>query len=328
VRALKTSAKRSYYAGNFEEAGNFLQQAEKTRTAWGAFMDVEVEADEELEHLKNLVNTALTIKSGKTLSPSNALYPEMSQILSMSNIYYEQGQELIAKGNKAEGRELLSKAKNKLNELKVIYPHNQKANLLSMRIDQVLDISQFNQSFKVRLEELKAINYTKRDSTAQNGYSDLQDLHEISPNYPGLSDFMYKVELDLGLKQVAVAPTSAAAGEAGTYARQAKEQLDSAGRDTMMLANAKSLANKALALDPNNDVAIAVLDEVALRTGAQAAVVLSASDEAKYQQAITYLQNGNVIAANSNLQELLKNPANRRSAKVQKLQSRIKGMLN
>ena len=328
LRSYKNSARTSYYAGDFDEASNQINQADEVRNSWCKFMDIEMDSDEELERLRNLVNVALSIKSGKELNPNDALYPEMSQILSMSNIYYEQGQDLISKGNKTEGRELLSKAKNKLNELKVIYPHNQKANLLSMRIDQVLDLNQFNESFKVRFEELKAINYAKRDTTAQNGYSDLQDLHEISPNYPGLSDFMYKVELDLGLKQIAVAPTSAAAGEAGTYAKQAKEQLDSAGRDTMLLANAKSLANKALALDPNNDVAIAVLDEVALRTGAQAAVVLSASDEAKYQQAITYLQNGNVIAANSNLQELLKNPANRRSAKVQKLQSRIKGMLN
>lgn len=328
LRGYKNSAKTSYYAGNFDEASIQINQADEVRNSWCKFMDIEMESDEELERLRNLVNVALSIKSGKELNPNDALYPEMSQILSMSNIYYEQGQDLISKGNKTEGRELLSKAKNKLNELKVIYPHNQKANLLSMRIDQVLDMNQFNESFKVRLEELKAIDYTKRDATAQNGYSDLQDLNEISPNYPGLSDFMYKVELDLGLKQIVVAPTSATAGEAMTYARQAQEQLANAGRDTMMLANAKSLANKAYALDPNNDIAIAVLDEVALRTGAQAAVVLSASDEAKYQQAITYLQNGNVIAANSNLQELLQNPANRRSAKVQKLQSRIKGMLN
>ena len=328
LRSYKNSARTAYYAGDFDEASSQINQADEVRNSWCKFMDIEMDADEELERLRNLVNVALSIKSGKELNPNDALYPEMSQILSMSNIYYEQGQELISKGDKAAGRELLSKAKDKLNELKVIFPHNQKANLLSMRIDQVLDIKQFNESFKVRLEQLKAIDYKKRDATAQNGYSDLQDLHEISPDYPGLSEFMYQVELDLGLKQIAVAPTSAAAGEAQVYADQAKEQLANAGRDTMMLANARALANKAIAIDPNNETATAVLDEVALRTGAQAAVVLSASDEAKYQQAITYLQNGNVIAANSNLQELLQNPANRRSAKVQKLQSRIKGMLN
>ena len=289
-------------------------------------MDVELDADEELDRLNNLVNTALAIKSGKELNPNDALYPEMSQILSMSNQYYKQAQDLLEEGNKEEATVYLNKAKDKLNELKIIYPRNQQANLLSMRIDQILDIKQFNEAFRTRFEELKLVNYSLRDSSAQIAYSDLQDLYELEPDYPGLKAFMSQTEINLGLKQRPVDNSSLE--EAQALAEQAYAQLMAAERDTIKLESARNLANRAIVLNPNNDLAVSVLDEVALRTGTSAAVILSSRDEEKYQQAITYLQNGNVVAANSNLQELLKTPANRRSAKVQKLQSRIQGMLN
>ena len=326
IRVYKTNAKNAYYAGNFEEASVQLTEAGKTRENWSKFMDVELDADEELDRLNNLVNTALAIKSGKELNPNDALYPEMSQILSMSNQYYKQAQDLLDEGNKEEAVVYLNKAKDKLNELRIIYPRNQQANLLSMRIDQILDIKQFNEAFRIRFEELKLVNYSLRDSSAQIAYSDLQDLYELEPDYPGIKAFMSQTEINLGLKQRPIDNSSIE--EAQAIAEQAYAQLSEAERDTIKLESARNLANRALVLNPNNDLAISVLDEVALRTGTTAAVILSRSDEEKYQQAITYLQNGNVVAANSNLQELLKTPANRRSAKVQKLQSRIQGMLN
>ena len=326
IRVYKTNAKNAYYAGNFDEASVQLAEAEKTRENWGKFMDVELDADEELDRLNNLVNTALAIKSGKELNPNDALYPEMSQILSMSNQYYKQAQDLLDEGNKEEAKVYLNKAKDKLNELRIIYPRNQQANLLSMRIDQILDIKQFNEAFRTRFEELKLVNYSLRDSSAQIAYSDLQDLYELEPDYPGLRAFMSQTEISLGLKQRPVDNSSVE--EAQALAEQAYAQLMAAERDTIKLEAARNLANRAIVLNPNNDLAVSVIDEVALRTGTSAAVILSRQDEEKYQQAITYLQNGNVVAANSNLQELLQVPANRRSAKVQKLQSRIQGMLN
>lgn len=326
IRVYKTNAKNAYYAGNFEEASVQLSEAEKTRENWSKFMDVELDADEELDRLNNLVNTALAIKSGKELNPNDALYPEMSQILSISNQYYSQAQILLDEKKKEEAIEYLNKAKDKLNELKIIYPRNQQANLLSMRIDQILDIKQFNEAFRTRFEELKLVNYSLRDSSAQIAYSDLQDLYELEPDYPGLKAFMNQTEINLGLKQRPIDNSSIE--EAQGIAEQAFAKLAEAERDTIKLEAARNLANRALVLNPNNDLAISVLDEVALRTGSTAAVILSRRDEEKYQQAITYLQNGNVVAANSNLQELLQTPENRRSAKVQKLQSRIQGMLN
>ena len=143
-----------------------------------------------------------------------------------------------------------------------------------MKIDQILDPKQFSENFKTKIDELKNVNYAKNDSLARESYSDLQDLYALEPKYPGLSDFMYQVELDLGLRKKVV--------------------------DIKPVETPQILASEV--------------------------VILSASDEAKYQQAINYLQNGNVIAAKSNLQELLSKPANRRSAKILKLQKRLTDM--
>ena len=274
IRKFKDSAKTAYYAGNFDEAYTQISQAEETMTNWAKFMDMDVQSDEELETLKSRINTALEMKSGKKLVQTDPLYPEMSQILSISNQYYARGQSLISSGNTEEGRKLLNSAKSKLNELKIVYPRNQEANLLSMKIDQILDPKQFSENFKTKIDELKNVNYAKNDSLARESYSDLQDLYALEPKYPGLSDFMYQVELDLGLRKKVV--------------------------DIKPVETPQILASEV--------------------------VILSASDEAKYQQAINYLQNGNVIAAKSNLQELLSKPANRRSAKILKLQKRLTDM--
>ncbi len=325
VRKFKTEAKNSYYAGNFEDASYYASEAQSTMVNWGKFMDSEIEPDDELEKLISLINTALNIKSGRALNPNNALYPEMSQLLSISQQYFAIGQNLIKQGNRSEGIEYLRKAKTKINDIKLVYPRNQDANILSMKIDQIIDRDQFNITFKTRYDELRKINYRQKDSQAQIGYTDLLDLYEINPTYPGLKDFIYSVELTLGLKQPPVADSSAQ--EAQEIAAKAQQALNAAGRDTFKLEAAKTLARQALALNANNGLALQVLDEIAMRTGAQAAVVLSALDESRYQKAVTYLQNGNIVEANATFQQIWSTPANRRSAKVLKLKSRIEGML-
>ncbi len=325
LRDLKANIKSFYYAGDFEEANACIIQADQVREEWALFMDSQMESDDELERLRTLVNTALSIKSGRVLNPEDPLYPEMSQILSISYQYYTEGQKKLSKKETKEGKKLLTKAKDKLNELKVVYPRNKEASLLSMRIDKILDPKSFTSMFREKFNELKKINYASRDANAVAGYGDLQDLYEMDSSYPGLSDFIYEVEISLGLRERPVDNSAKEAAEA--IAQEALAELDNAGRDTLILEGIKAKAKEALELDENNGTALAVIDEIALRTGAQAAVVLSAEDEAKYQQAVSYLQNGNIIAANANLQQLLQKSENARSAKILKLKNRIEGML-
>ncbi len=325
LRDYKREIRHNYYAGNYEEANENIIRADNVRLEWETFMDTPLDKDEELEKFRQLVNTALTIKNGRVLNPDDPLYPEMSQILSLCENYYTLGTKEINSGKKRDGMSHLRKAKEKLDELKLVYPHNHEATILSFKIDKVLDPKAFNNTYANHLKELKAIDYSQKNATSLMGYGDLKDLQEINPNYPGLSDLIANIEINWGLREKA--SDNSSKEEAEAIAVEAQKALDSAGRDPVKLAEIKTMVNQALSIDQTNATAIAVLDEIALRTGQQAAVTLNAADEAKYQQAIRFLQNGNVVAANANLQELLQNPENLRSAKILKLKNRIEGML-
>ena len=325
LRDYKREIRVNYYAGNYEEANENIIRADNVRQEWETFMDTPLDADEELERFRQLVTTALTIKNGRVLNPEDPLYPEMSQILSLCDNYYTLGTSEINKGKKRDGMAHLRKAKEKLEELKLVYPHNHEATILAFKVDKILDPKAFNNTYANHLKELKQIDYSKKDATSLMGYGDLKDLQEINPAYPGLSDFIANIEINWGLREKATDDSAKEAAE--EIAQEAQKALDSAGRDPEKLAEIKAAANQALSMDRTNATATAVLDEIALRTGQQAAVTLNAADEAKYQQAIRFLQNGNVVAANANLQELLQNPENLRSAKIQKLKNRIEGML-
>ena len=84
---------------------------------------------------------------------------------------------------------------------------------------------------------------------------------------------------------------------------------------------------EALALDNDNETAIGVLDEISLRTGGQATVVLSAADEELYQKAVLALQKNNIIAANTIVTQLLSKQSNKRSAKILELQKKVQSLL-
>ena len=79
------------------------------------------------------------MKTGRVIPPTAPLYPEMSQMLSIAHQYFDSGSAKIKKGQKAEGVELLEQAKKKLQEVQLVYPLNQEASLLTLRIDQLID---------------------------------------------------------------------------------------------------------------------------------------------------------------------------------------------
>lgn len=325
IRQYKNSAKNYYYTGEFEQANATLTKAETRRNEWAKLMDTTLESDDELQRIKEMVNTALSIKEGRIIYPEDPLYAEMSQLLSIAIKYFNTGNENLSNGKKSEGEKYLSLAKDKVNEIKLIYPRNQEASILSLKIDQLLDKTAFDQMFKDKIASYKKINFAQRDVLAMDSYNDLLDLYEINPAYQGLKAMIQSIEIDLGIRQKPVSNTNIQ--KAQSLAQESKKLLDSAGRDESLLAQAKEKANASLALNQNNDLAIQVLDEIALRSGSTAAVVLSAKDEEKYQAAVKDLQMNNIFSAKQKIDELLSNPSNKRSAKIIKLQKRVEALL-
>ncbi len=317
VRALKKQARDAYYAGNFEEADNRLVQA---KNRWAM---TNVEEDREISNLQALVTTALSMKTGRIIPPTAPLYPEMSQILSISNQYYNEGSALMKQGKKNEAKKVLNKAKEKLRSLLLVYPFNQEASLLNLRIDQLIDEKEFNASFAQKLAAAKK-DY-KDAKSRQRAYADLLDLYEINPQYPGLKQLIYDVEIEIGIRPKPVDRSGLV--KSRNLTEQAQKIYGTAGRNEAKLRSALTLVDEAISLNPNNDDAILLKDRIQIAVGGKATVVLSSADEAQYQQAIQAFQRGNLVGALALVDGLLQKSSNRRSAKILDLQKRLKEML-
>lgn len=318
VRQLKTKAKSEYYNGNFEKAESLLAQA---KSRWAVTNGTD--EDEEIKNLQALVETALSMKTGRVIPPTAPLYPEMSQILSIAHQYYDSGSAKIKQGNRDEGLKLLTQAKKKLQEVQLVYPLNQEASLLTLRIDQLIDPPSFNEMFEQKVNAAKE-NY-KVAARAQQAYADLIDLYEIRPDYPGLKKLINTVEIELGLAQKPVDNSSLIKSQA--LFREAQSIANSAGTDEGKLRSALAKLDEAIALNGNNDQAFLLKDRIQISLGGRASVVLTSADEAKYQKAIQELQKNNIVEAYALVEQLLQSPANRRSAKVLDLQKKVKALL-
>lgn len=317
VRELKKQARNAYYAGNFEEADNRLVQA---KNRWAA---TNVEEDKEITDLQALVTTALSMITGRIIPPADPLYPEMSQMLSRANQYYAEGKTLMKEGSQSEAKKKLLQAKKELRNVLIPYPFNQSASLLNLRIDQLIDEKGFRESFRQKIDSAK--NDYKEPKKRQRAYTDLLDLYEIDPSYPGLKKLIADIELELGLRQKPVDKSHLEKSK--KLAEQAQKMYKNAGRDEIKLRSALAQVDEAIALNPDNDDAILLKDRIQIAIGGKAVIALSAADEALYQQAIQKLQRGDDVGALATVEQLLKKQGNLRSSKLRDLQRRLRERL-
>ncbi|HNY16449.1 MAG TPA: hypothetical protein PKL75_03275 [Treponemataceae bacterium] len=313
VRSFISSGKNFYYLGNMDQAEELFLRA---KTRWSV---TNVETNPEVNNWLDIVNTALSMKTGRTIPVSAPLYPQMSQILSSANQLYDQGKLLIDAGRRTEGVAVLSSAKEKLRQLQLVYPMNQDAGQLSLRIDQLIDPAAFRLFFSQKVESIRQ-NYKSERKAA---YSDLLDLYQINSNYPGIKQLLDEVEIYLGIKLPP--PDPQAIARSAELTRQAKKIYD-ANTQSMFTVAVQQL-DEAVKLNPDNQVAIALKDRIQTSMGGASVAVLSAVDESKYQQAVQELQKGNKITASALVEQLLQNPKSRNSAKIQDLKKRIDSQL-
>ena len=157
--------------------------------------------------------------------------------------------------------------------------------------------------------------------TRQEGYANLLDYYELQPDYKGLKDLIYQVEIDIGIRQKPVSNTGA--NRAKKLIADAQKIYSSAGNDTAKLQNALSKIDEALTLVSDNQEAMALKDKITTKIGGNTSTVLSTEDERLYQLAIQRLQNNNVVGANAIVEQLLKKPQNSNSQKIKDLKNKI-----
>ena len=313
VRALITTGKNFYYLGNFDQAEQVFIQA---KTRWGV---TNVEANPEITNWLDIINTALSMKTGRTIPVAAPLFPQMSQILSSVNQLFIEGKSLMSSGQRTAGIGMLNIAKEKLQQLQLVYPLNQDAGELTLRINQLIDPAAFTEFFRQKVATVRATYKTDK----QTAYSDLLDLYRINPEYPGLKRLVDEVEIYLGIQ--IPPPDPKAIARSAELTRAAQKIYDANTRSQFQVA--LSQLDEAIKLNPDNQTAIALKDRVQTSSGGQSVAVLSAGDEAKYQQAVQELQKGNKITASALVEQLLQNPKSRNSAKIQDLKKRIDSQL-
>jgi hypothetical protein len=312
VRELVNNARTTFFAGNFERAEEMLVRAQNRWRVTNA------ENNTEVVYWLTLVRGALSLSSGRVIAPTAPLYPEMSQLLSEAKKSYDEGVLLLNTNRRSEGLIKFTEARRKTEEVKIIFPLNEEAGLLELRMDQVVDPETFSVSFVQRLNT--AVAGTKQKSP--QAYADLQNLASINPRYPGIRALLDQAEIDMGIRPPPPDPQALARSQELTGA--ALEIINANLRPQFEIA--REQLKQALELNPDNAVAMSAMDRVQTLIGGGDAVVLSSGVESEYQRAVRELQQGNTINAMAIVQKLLQDPRNHTS-KILELQRRIESML-
>lgn len=313
VRELKNKAKDAYFNGRFEDAQKYLNQA---KSRWSVTNEI---PDEEIVMLSNFVNSAISMKTGRDIPVSAPQYPEMSQLLNLAYAYFEEGSELIKKGKRNEGITKLDIAVENIQKLQLVYPLNQEAAILTLRINQLKDSKKFEREFSQKINAAKLM--CENPKTRKEGYANLLDYYEIQPGYKGLKELIYKVEIDIGIRQKKA--DNSGVKKANQLLSEAKKIYSSAKDDEKKLKQALAKVDESLSLVMDNEEAVKLKDEITTKIGGTVITVLSTEDERLYQLAVQRLQSNNVIEANLILEKILQKKGNASLQKIKDLKNKI-----
>lgn len=271
VRQLINQGRDFYTQGDFRRAENSLVQAQ---SRWKT---TNVEPNEEVEYWLRLTRTALSVRTGREIAETDPLYPEMRQFLNLAREDFLIGKRLIEEGNKRDALERFESAEEKLLYVLIPFPINQEASVLSLRIEQYRDRDNFNILFRNKFEAAKA----KISSQPRQAYIEMKDLQQIEPNFPGLSQAIYDVEIALGIR--VPPPDPAKRLEAQRLYDRAFEIVQSNVRSQFPIA--LEYLNEAFKLDPQNENVIRLKDRIQSDTGGTSRVVLSSEAQRLYRLA-------------------------------------------
>lgn len=317
-RALYTKARDAQTVDNYDDAELFINQA---IIKWAETHD---ETNKEFEDFRNLVNTAISMKTGRILTVADPLYAEMSQLLSIAYQYYDKGNAYYKGGDTENGNISLDMAVDNLQKIKKVYPINQEASLLMLKIDQLRDPEKFRQEFSQRIND--AIAKCRNAETQTEGYNELMTYYNLNPNYAGLKNTIYNIEIELGMRQKPV--DNSAVARARRLTEEAQSLYNSAGSDVARLNRALDRVKQALSLNPTYKTAEQLRDRIETKIGGSTVIVLSSADTALLTRAKNEYQAGRIDEANLIMIQILNNnPQNIKVKSVSDLKKKIDARL-
>lgn len=313
VRELKNRAKDAFFNGRFEEAEKLLNQA---KIRWAV---TNIDEDLEISNLETYVSTAVSMNTGREIASSSPLYSEMSQLLNIAYKYFEEGKIYYDEKNTREGDKSFNFAIENLQKVQLVYPLNQEAAVLSLKINQIKNPQKFNEEFAQKVEAAKLL--CQNSSSRREGYANLLDYYEINPSYKGLKQLIYQTEIDIGIRMKPV--DNSAEKKTKELIAKAQKAYNAAGNNTEKLNDALALINQALEYDYNNKTASALKDTIKIKIGGNNSLVLSTEDKRYYDLALQALRSNRAANAKIYAERI----ANKNSKDVKDLKNKINAAL-
>ena len=312
-RELYQKAKNAQNADRFDDAQTYITAA---ITKWAETHD---EPNAEFQDYLEIVNTAVSMKTGRILLASDPLYAEMSQLMSSAYQSFDAGSKYYKEGNKEEGNKAFENAIDCIDKIKQVYPVNKEASLLRLKIDKIQNPVKFEQDFADKVRT--AVNKCRRSETKIEGYNDLVTYYDLNPNYRGLKSTIENIEIELGMRQKPV--DNSAAARSNRLTSEAQSIFSSAGNNQSRLNTALARVNEAIRLNPNNTQAQRLKDRISTQLGASKNIILSAEDEQLYNLAKNAYLQKKYDEAKAYMDEQWKKSSNRNIEKVKSLKKSI-----
>jgi hypothetical protein len=279
VQGLLSQISEAYFTGDFDRAGNLVTRA---LNRWRRTQTVE---NPDIAYWQRLIRMGQ--RSGRTLLPTAPLYAEMSQLLSEAQKNYDEGRGMIA-SSRDEGMRKLEQARQNIQKVKLVYPMNEEAGLLDLRIEQVSDPTAFVATFATKVNT--AVSGCRQGS--MQAYSDLLNLFKIEPNYPNRTAIVYQAEIDVHLRPAP--PTEAQIARSRELTAAARPIVSSGNMDRM--EEARTFLTEAISLNPENQEAKTLFNQASNRI-VVARTVLDPESERLFNQASVLIAQQNGVMA-------------------------------
>lgn len=305
---------RGYYG-----LGNFVKAEETFLKAKARWEDTNPEENKEITNWLTIVRSALSVKSGREISEKNPLYTEITQLLNLATENYLKGKSLLQKGEKVKALRELKSARDKLERIRLSFPYNREARVLTLKIQQLSDPENFAASLTKFFNEA----VKNRRTNPQEAYADLKDIEEIKPDYPGLKRTIYNLEIALKIRIPPPDPKKIAESNrlyTQAYQIVIKNQVD-------LFPAALAQLNKAIELNPDNQKAVSLKDRIQIAAGGTIRTVLSSSALEQYKIAEDKYLAGNYFEALAIVERLLKDKKNQGYPPLLELKRRIEAKI-
>jgi hypothetical protein len=262
---------------------------------------------------------ALYVQSGRVIEETDPLFSEMSQLLNLARENYLEGRRLAERGQQQQALEYFEDAEKNLLYVKIPFPLNKEASVLSLRILQYKNPGEFEELFQKKFNEsLAQIN-----TNPQQAYIDLKDLEALRPNYPGMQNAIYRTEIELGMR--IPPPDPEKQRQADQLYGRALQIVQGGVRAQFPIA--QEYLNQALKLTPQNQQVTTLLDRVEAEMGGRTTTVLSNAAQQQYRLAEEKYIEGNYFEALRIVNNLLKDEQSSQYPPLLELKRRIESKI-